>query len=279
MPFDRVVEALQPARDLSRAPVFQTLFALQNAPTSRFDLLEPINGPTGIAKYDLSLVLEERDGVLRGALEYSTALFERASAERFARQFAQLLRSVAADPDTPIDRLELSDAAERAHLEAFNDTANPHARLFLERFASQVAARPDAVAVEDEQQALTYAQLDRRANRLANHLRGLGVGPDVCVALQVNRSARMLVGILGVLKAGGAYVPLDPDYPAERRAYMFSDCGARVLVTDDDLDLGEDEHGPDVALHPDHLAYLIYTSGSTGRPKGVQVTAARRSPT
>src|SRR6516225_4143154 len=250
-------------------------------------------------KFDLSLSLGERRAAegtpagLEGVVEYATDLFERTTVEAIAARLVRLLVAAVATPDLPIGRLDILTPAERATiLGRWNDTAHalPGATL-PELFAAQVVRTPDAVAVVFEEQRLTYAQLDARANQLAHHLQGLGVGPESVVGLCVERSLEMVVGLLGILKAGGAYLPLDPDYPGERLAFMFEDAGAGVLVTHSallhrlpahaahivclDADrpkiAREPATAPVLALDPHNPAYVIYTSGSTGKPKGVVV--------
>src|SRR6516225_9884986 len=251
-------------------------------------------------KFDLSLSLGERRAAegtpagLEGVVEYATDLFERTSIEEIAARLVRLLVAAVATPDLPIGRLDILTPAERATiLGRWNDTAHalPGATL-PELFAAQVVRTPDAVAVVFEEQRLTYAQLDARANQLAHHLQGLGVGPESVVGLCVERSLEMVVGLLGILKAGGAYLPLDPDYPGERLAFMFEDAGAGVLVTHSalihrlpahaahivclDADrpkiAREPATAPTLELDPHNPAYVIYTSGSTGKPKGVVVS-------
>lgn len=295
VPFERIVDELGPERDPSRQPVFQTLFALQTAARERSRLadlrVEPVAGATGIAKYDLSLVLVERGGALTGALEFNTDLFEPATAQRFAAHFATLLAAAVAAPDTAVSALPLADAAQRRLvLDGFTPPALPYrtdARI-TDLIGDQVTARPDAVAVIGPDETLNYRQLDERARRVAGVLAAHGVGRGDVVGLHVERSAAMLVGILAVLHAGAAYLPLDPDYPAERLDNMLADAGATVLLSQRALHDRRPSHpGPVVLLDdagaiagppftctdgsPADPAYVIYTSGSTGRPKGVQV--------
>ena len=297
LPFDRLVEELRPERDLSRSPIFQTIFTLHNQSAPRTPLpgltwtTEP--GAVGVAKYDLSLVLTERDGGLAGALEYNTDLFDRATAERLADRFRRLLAAAVTEPDLAYTRLAITGPDEQAELDRWNDTvvARPEPALITELFARTVSDRPGAVALTGEDATLTYAELDRQANQLARQLIGLGVRSEQLVGLQVDRSAAMVVGLLGILKAGAAYVPLDPGYPRERLDYMLADAGAAALVTTSSLAGSTAFDGPVVrldadrlvlarhpetapagSLDPDQLAYVLYTSGSTGRPKGVEVT-------
>ncbi|MGA7427164.1 MAG: amino acid adenylation domain-containing protein, partial [Rhodoplanes sp.] len=304
LPFERLVEALNPARSLSRHPLFQVMLAFQNTAEASPELsglavsAEPV--ATRSAQFDLSVSLGERRGTdgspagLEGVIEYATDLFDRASVETLAGRLVRLLEGAVADPGRAISALEILSAAERrVLLHDWNDTARalPPANL-PELFAAQAERTPDAIAVVGEDQTLSYGELEVRANRLAHHLRGLGVGPEVVVGLCVERSAAMVVGLLGILKAGGAYLPLDPSYPAERLGFMLADAGAPVLVATESLADALPAHSarlvrlvadasaiargpaaaPPLALDPHHPAYVIYTSGSTGQPKGVVVT-------
>jgi amino acid adenylation domain-containing protein len=304
LPFERLVEVLNPARSLSRHPLFQVMLVLQNNAPASLGLpglstaFEPVT--TASAKFDLSFSLVERrasDGSpagIDGVIEYATDLFERASVEAMASRLLRLLEAAVAAPERAIGSLDILSPAERhTILRAWNDTARaiPCATL-PELFAAQVAKTPDVVAVVCEEQRLSYGELDARANQLAHHLQGLGVGPETVVGLCVERSPEMLVGLIGILKAGGAYLPLDPGYPPERLAFMLEDARAPVLVTHSALRdqlpaygariVHLDADWPAIAqlpttapanrLHPDNPAYVIYTSGSTGTPKGVAIT-------
>jgi amino acid adenylation domain-containing protein len=298
LPLEKLVQELQPVRDLSRHPVFQVLFALQNVSQERLELpglqLTGMGGEHVTAKFDLSLYIEQTEHELQGRFEYATDLFDAATIGRLVGHFETLLKGIVAAPDSRISALPLLGDAERRHLVTeWNATAAeyPCEKCLHELFARQAANAPDSVAVVYADQCLTYAELDRRANQLAHHLCGLGVGPEVVVGLLVERSPEMVVGLLGILKAGGAYLPLDPSYPLQRLAYMLTDARAAVLVTQAGLEHVVREHGARVVrldanweeitaepaeaprsdVNPDHLAYVIYTSGSTGRPKGVMV--------
>jgi amino acid adenylation domain-containing protein len=301
LPFERLVEELQPQRDPSRHPIFQVMFVLQNAPQEALELagltVTPWDVDSGTSKFDLTLRLTERDGELRGELEYSAELFEGGTAARLAGHYGALLAAACADPGRAVSRLPLLAEAQRGQLRGWNATAvsYPQEHL-LHRLVEQQARRaPDAEAVRCEGRALTYRQLDRRAALLARRLRGLGVGPDVPVGVCLERSCELPVALVGALKAGGCYVPLDPGYPAERLAFLLLDAAppvlltqrrlagrlpssaARVLYLDDgwgaDAD-GSEQDGapPDAGVGPEQLAYVIYTSGSTGKPKGAMNT-------
>ncbi|MBV9773009.1 MAG: amino acid adenylation domain-containing protein, partial [Gemmatimonadetes bacterium] len=297
LPFERLVEELQPERSLQHTPLFQVLFALQNNERGELKLGETEvealggGGGGGAAKFDLDLSMQEDEERIWGVLSYRAELWEAATIERMLEHFRAVLEAVAAAPSRPVAEIELLAGAEREQvLRAWNATARDYpARPVHEQVAAQAASTPDALAVTFEGETLTYAELNARANRLAHHLRRVGVGPEVPVGLCVERSAEMLVGVLGILKAGGAFVPLDPGYPSERLSYILSDAALPVLVTAGSAADALPEYGaavvrldaaalaeesaaePAPLAGPEHLAYVIYTSGSTGRPKGVWV--------
>ncbi|HYG65020.1 MAG TPA: amino acid adenylation domain-containing protein, partial [Thermoanaerobaculia bacterium] len=301
LPFERLVEAVAPERDLTRSPLFQVMFAFQNVPQGGTGIpglkLSPLPVDLEVAKFELMLTLAESAGGLAGTLEYDADLFDRSTAARLLSHLGRFLEAVASDPACRIGEVPLLDPAERHQLLVeWNDSGEDHAggMCLHELVGAQVERSPDAVAVSFEGEELSYAELERRANRLAWRLRELGVGPEVPVAMCVERSPAMVVGLLAVLKAGGAYVPLDPDYPAERLAYMIEDSGASLLLAQSHLVLrlpagdtrvllldgeeadsafapGAPEERPLGGAVPDSLLYIIYTSGSTGRPKGVMV--------
>jgi len=297
LPFEQLVERLDPARTLSHSPLFQVMFVLQNTAQTALELpglaIEALAQDTPIAKFDLTLSAAEDGDTLALGWEYATDLFEAATVERLAGHFAVLLAGIVAAPDGELSRLPLLTESERAQLAEWNATATafPADLTLVELFKAQVQASPEAVALVFEDARLTYAELNARANRLAHALIGRGVGPDVLVALCVERSIDMVVGLLGILKAGGAYVPLDPAYPPERLAFMLADSAAPILLTQtvlaDTLPTGDAERllldapgafadrpadNPPRRAGPDHLAYVIYTSGSTGQPKGCLIT-------
>jgi len=302
VPFEKLVEEMEPERDLSRSPLFQVMFILQNA-AGRAEQSLPAAGLQRVStearssKFDLTMSVTQRGDVLEGVLEYNTDLFEVETMVRLLEHYQNLLQAIAANPQDEIAALSLLGESERRQLlEEWNDTAGEYSgeSCLHELFEAQVERTPAAVAVVYGEQQLTYAELNSHANQLARHLRSLGVGPDVLVGICVERSVEMVVGLLGILKAGGAYVPLDPSYPAGRLAYLLEDAKVRVLLTQAHLcerlpQMAEavvcvDEEWPEIARHEsgnlssrvlaESLAYVIYTSGSTGGPKGVCVTHA-----
>ena len=297
VPFEMLVERLRPERDLSHAPFFEVMFVLQNAPPPVLGLpgveAHRLHIDNGSAKFDLTLAIFEGEGGLEGALEFSTELFRRATAERMLAHFTELLEGVVADPALRASELPLLPAAERRRLLAELASEGPHLSAreatIHEMFEAQVGRSPETIALVYGTERLTYRELNARAERLAQQLRGLGVGPETVVAVLLERNVELVVALLGVLKAAGAYLPLDHTYPTERLRLMFEDSGAAVLLTQASLrdrlsghdatvvcldaeEAPEEElesEGPQAA--PDNLAYLIYTSGSTGRPKGVAI--------
>ncbi|MFF3195077.1 non-ribosomal peptide synthase/polyketide synthase [Streptomyces misionensis] len=286
VPFEHLVEVLNPSRSLSHHPLFQTILAVQNAPMGRFSLpgldVTTYAVDTRTAKFDIGVSLVERSapdggpaGIV-GAIEYSTDLFDRATVTALAARWTRLMEAVTADPDRPIGAIELLGADERHRLlEGSNETAREVAAVPVpQAFAAQVAATPDAVALVCGDTELTYRQLDARANRFAHALIARGVGPEQTVAVALPRSVEAVVAVLGVLKAGAAYLPVDPAYPRARIAYMLDDARPSLVVDDPALVTEVSawpETDPAVALDARHPAYVIYTSGSTGHPKGVVV--------
>ncbi|QFY86061.1 non-ribosomal peptide synthetase DhbF [Bacillus subtilis] len=311
LPFERLVEVLNPARSRATHPLFQIMLAFQNTPDAELHLPDMesslrINS-VGSAKFDLTLEISEdrlADGTpngMEGLLEYSTDLFKRETAQALADRLMRLLEAAESDPDKQIGNLDILAPEERSSMVADWQSVSekiPHACL-PEQFEKQAALRPDAIAVVYEDQALSYAELNERANRLARMLISEGVGPEQFVALALPRSLEMAVGLLAVLKAGAAYLPLDPDYPADRIAFMLKDAQPAFIMTNtkaanhippvenvpkivlDDPELAEklntypaenpknkDRTQP---LSPLNTAYVIYTSGSTGVPKGVMI--------
>jgi len=272
LPFEKLVQELQPERDLSRNPLFQVMFVLQNAtkPLKEFPGLraEPIEIDVDRSPFDLSLFLRERDGRFIGYFEYSTDLFERETIERMARHFERLLEGIVADPNQPISRLSLLTEAERHQiLVEWNKTAteDPENKSIHELFEAQVERTPDAIALEFEGEEITYRELNRRANQVAHYLVRLGIGPEKLVGICVQRSIEMVVGLLGILKAGGAYVPLDPSYPKERLRFMLEDAQVSVLLTQEKL---AQDRGWKTVLSPSAALRLNSVEGmENGNPR------------
>jgi non-ribosomal peptide synthetase component F len=238
LPFEQVVEIVQPPRSLSHAAVFQAMFAWQNAPEGTLELpgltLSVLESGSAAAKFDLTLSLGEAGDEIAGSLGYATALFDHETIERWLGYWLRLLEAMAADDSQAVDRVALLGEAERHRIvEEWNATeaAYPAEKCIHELFEAQAARTPDAVAVVFGDERLSYAELNARANRLARHLIKLGVKPDDRVAICVERSLEMVVGLLATLKAGGAYVPLDPSYPAERLGYMLADSAPVAVLT------------------------------------------------
>ncbi|WP_051250928.1 non-ribosomal peptide synthetase [Paenibacillus harenae] len=297
-PFNTLVEKLNLPRDLSRNPLFDTMFSLQNIDMDTRELtglrIEPFHFEGGAAKFDLSLEATETEDELIISFEYGTALFKRETIERMGDHFLHILKEIAANPHLPIAEIDMMSVEEKSQLtERFNDTAAefPAETTIHEVFEAQADKTPDAVAVMDGSRTFTYRELNAQANRLAHKLRASGVGPDRIVPLMLERAAEMIIGILAIHKAGGAYLPVDPDFPEERIRYMLEDSGAEWLLTQTrfvakahSLPVGEMIDLDDPAAYadreagnlqpiagPSHLAYVIYTSGSTGKPKGVMI--------
>ncbi len=298
LPFEKLVEELQPQRDLSRQPLFQMMFVLQNVRQRPLKLqgltLQPLEIETETAKFDLTLTMTESDGGLIGSLEYSGDLFDAATARRMIGHLQNILRGIVIDPNQRISDVALMSATELNELLVdWNQTgANYQMGKSVHELIEENAERiPAAIAVVDQDQTLTYLELNRRANHLANHLLRRGVKTDDRIGICVRRSAKMVEGLLGILKAGCAYVPLDPLYPKERLELMIEDSRISILVTEErfveklagsvattvlvdagaDIIALESSNNPGKRVTDESLAYVIYTSGSAGRPKGVAV--------
>ncbi|MFN6517350.1 MAG: non-ribosomal peptide synthetase, partial [Nostoc sp. CreGUA01] len=298
LPFELLVERLQPERDLSHTPLFQVMFVLQNAPMSALELpgltLSSVESDSGTANFDLTLFIIETESGLVGSLTYSTDLFEETSIHRMVKHLQTLLEGIVTNPQQRLSQLPLLTESEKHQLLVeWNDTQVEYSQqqCIHELFEAQVERTPDAIAVVFEDEQLTYWELNARANQLAHYLQQLGVKPEVLVGICVERSLSMVIGLLAILKAGGAYVPLDPNYPKERLAFILGDAQAPVLLTQTSLLETIPEHKAKVVcLHTDwyliaqqsqenvssqvitdNLAYVVYTSGSTGRPKGVMI--------
>jgi amino acid adenylation domain-containing protein len=298
VPFELLVEELQPARDLGRTPLFQAVLALQNAFDAAVRLpglrTAPLAARTGTAKFELTLFGQETGDDLSLGFEAHLDLFEAPTVERMLDQLAALLEGVVADDLLRLSDLPLLGDAEREQVLAWSRaTATDFSvRCLHHGFEAQAARRPGAAAVAFEDAVLTYGELDRRANRLARRLLVLGAGPEVRVGICLDRSLDTVVAILATLKSGSAYVPLDPGYPQERLAFLLADAAPAVLLTDralldslpphgaavllvDEAAADGDDSPLNIAAEPGNAAYVIYTSGSTGKPKGVVVTHAQ----
>ncbi len=312
-PFAGLVERLQPVRDPSLTPLFQVMFSLQKTPLSgesslallalgkaggRFQLgeltVEPMALERFVAPFDLTLMMAEDDDVIAASLQYNTDIFNAATISRLARNLEVLLDAVAGDPRRSLSQLPVIADSERDFLlKRCNQTGRDYQidSTLHQFFERQVERAPHATALVFEDRQMTYQELNRRANKLARYLRRLGAGPEVIVAISVERSLEMVIGLLGILKAGAAYLPLDPGYPEPRLRYMLEDSGARLLVTqkrllttllveqaqvvclDSDWEIiaQEPEENLRSGVTAENLAYVIYTSGSTGKPKGVMI--------
>lgn len=298
LPFEKLVETLRPERDMSHTPLFQVMFALQNTPMPALEFsglqLTPLEIDHGMAKFDLTLDLEETPYGIKGWLEYNTDLFDAETIQRMAEHFQTLLAGIIANPEQHLSDLPLLSVPEKHQiLEQWNSTQTeyPQDKSIHQLFEAQVEKTPDANALIFQDKQLTYQQLNQRANQLAHYLQKLGVQPEVRVGICVERSEELVVGLLGILKAGGAYIPLDPKYPQERLAFMLQDAQAPVLLTqkqlldqltgdsaqvvclDSDWETisQESAENPHVPVLPENNAYVLYTSGSTGQPKAVVI--------
>src|SRR5262249_6307158 len=296
VPFEKLVEELQPERHTSHSPLYQVMFELQNAPLGGLELpgvnLELMAADNATAKFDLTLNLQEVGEVIGGSLGYSTDLFEAETIGRMVSHFLTLLEDAVDHPDKRLSALDLMSVEECGQLahtwnNAWNDTQSiyPQDRLVHELFELQVERRPEAVAVVYESEEITYSELNRRAGETARRLQSVGIGPETLVGVALQRSIEMVVALLGILKAGGAFVTFDLTYPKERLAFLFADTGVRVLLTQQHLleklppFEGEVIFPEEEVNHrgtentekvgPEQLAYVFYTSGSTGQPKGV----------
>jgi amino acid adenylation domain-containing protein len=297
VPFEHVMQELQPERNAGQNALFQVLFALEPLPSALPAgwSVQPISVETGSARCDLSLILTEYPEGLQGYFEYRSDLFDRAPIERMVGHWLTLLEAAVAHPTEPVSTLPLLTEREcHQLLVEWNATQAPYPQdtPLHHLIEAQVERTPDAIAVSFADRRLTYRELNLQANRLAHSLREKGVGPDILVGIFVERSLEMVVGLLGILKAGAAYVPIDPTYPAERIGFMLEDAQMHALVTQDRLVSRLPEHtatiirldadaevlqqqptaNPTPLAEPHHLAYVIFTSGSTGRPKGVQIS-------
>ncbi|HJS23707.1 MAG TPA: amino acid adenylation domain-containing protein [Pyrinomonadaceae bacterium] len=282
VPFEKLVEELQPQRNMSHSPLFQVTISLQNDAEEEWTLpglkLDSLPRETTSAKFDLSLTMIETQDEIDCSLEYNTDLFDAIRIKRMLAHFENLLQSAIENPAQRISLIGLLTEQERQQLVKWNDTSYDYAQdaRLHQLFEQQVERTPQAEALVFENWRLSYDQLNKQANKLAHHLRDLGVGPETRVGVMMERSIEMVVSLLAILKAGGAYVPLDPAYPQERLSFMLDDASVSLLLTQQTLaeyvDAGnlrdKSEANPEVTIEADNLAYVIFTSGSTGRPKG-----------
>ncbi|MDN4080838.1 non-ribosomal peptide synthase/polyketide synthase [Paenibacillus polymyxa] len=294
-PFEELVEKLELQRDLSRNPLFDTMFVLQNIEQGEQEIeglrFTPYDQGHPAAKFDLTLTVSEADGALNCTLEYATAIYKRETAERMAGHFVQLIQEAIANPGLSLSSLDIVTPQEKSMLMKDADEAKadyPRDQTIHALFEEQAVRNPDAVAVVCEEATLSYSELNERANGLARTLRERGLQPDGLVGIMADRSLEMVVGILAILKAGGAYVPVDPEYPEDRIRFMLEDSGAKLLLTqahlgtrisftgdivnlDEAASYKEDVSNLEPTAGPNHLAYVIYTSGTTGKPKGTLI--------
>ncbi|WP_010503429.1 non-ribosomal peptide synthetase, partial [Paenibacillus elgii] len=294
-PFEELVEKLSVKRDVSRNPLFDTMFVLQNTEQGELNIeglkFKRYPNEHTVSKFDLTLnAMEEAEGITC-SIEYASSLYKPESVERMAQHFTQLIDVIVNDPQTKLSAIEIITPQEKAKiLGVFNDTAAdyPREKTIHQLFEEQAERTPEQVAVVFENEQLTYRELNERANQLARTLGAEGLQTGQPVGLMVERSLEMIAGILGILKAGGAYVPIDPDYPEDRIRYILEDSGARLLlaqnhlrervcftgklmVLDDEQTYNKDGSNLELVMEANDLAYVIYTSGSTGKPKGVQI--------
>jgi amino acid adenylation domain-containing protein len=297
-PFELLVEALQPERDLSHTPIFQAAFSLQTVPMPELVIQDVIITPydvsSGSAKFDLTMVMEELPDHLAGTLEFNADIFDEKTIARMLRHFEILFEGLVTHPDEAISTLPILSPEERKLiLDHWNqtDVSTPVDRCVHELFESWVESDPGSIALMFQERQVSYQELDRLSNQLAHYLQKMGVGPEVLVGISTDRSIEMMVGVLGILKAGGAYLPLDPSYPAGRLAFMLEDSQIQILLSQSHVSVHLPVHQaktinldsdwvvisrepatkPAVNINPDNLAYMIYTSGSTGRPKGTML--------
>ena len=296
LPFERLVDEIQPERNLSHSPLFQVSFVLQNAPLEELKLSgltwSSLETENLTAKFDLNLAMRETEAGLKGVWEYNCDLFEASTIERMMGHFQVLLESIVTNPDESVTNLSLLTQQEQQQLSEWNNTDVDYPSSCIHQlFELQVADTPDAVAVVDQTQQLTYSQLNNQANQLAHYLKKLGVGKETLVGIVSARCLEMIIALLAILKAGAAYVPIDPSAPCERLAYMLSETGIELVLTQEfyleklsiyplqllplDRDwkiiAGESQANLKTEVTPHNLAYVMYTSGSTGNPKGVEV--------
>ena len=295
VPFEMVVEEMAVDRTMGQTPLFQVIFAMQAEAVVEMKGLQvtDVEVDSGTAKFDLTMIVSEDEGRLKGYVSYDTDLFEAGSIKRLVGHYERLLQELVRDREQAVGAVLLLGAEERQRLLIeWNQTSAPVPDSCLhELFEAQVGRTPEAVAVRFEERQLSYGELNRRANQLAHHLRGLGVGPEMLVGVLLERSIELVVALLGILKAGAAYLPLDAEYPGERLSFMLADAQVPVLLTQESLServpassaqvlcidrdwpaVSEGAENPRTSVSAENLAYVIYTSGSTGEPKGVLIS-------
>ncbi|MDZ7336583.1 MAG: amino acid adenylation domain-containing protein, partial [candidate division KSB1 bacterium] len=299
LPFEILVDAIQPDRNISHAPLFQVMFDLQNAsklPLQLADLKFQVHEiDTETAKFDLLVSLAETDRGLKAIFEYNTNLFQATTIERMAAHFQIILSEIVQNPDQRISQLAILTAAEQHKMiiEWNNGVAElPAIPLIHRLFEQQAEQNSDATAVIFQEQHVSYGQLNERANCLAHYLISLGAGPETIVGICIERSIEMVLAMIAVLKTGAAYLPLDPSYPQERLSFILNDANANFVLTSGSIPLPTENadvriirldedwpnishfpvHNPNISVEPENLAYVIYTSGSTGQPKGVMIS-------
>ena len=281
-PFEKLVEAISPERDMSYSPLFQVMMVLQNTPDEAIDLgdveIAPFEIESKISKFDLTLNLEESENILNGNLEYNTDLFKNDTISRLIKYYLKVLETITENNEIKISDIELIDDEEKQKLLLeWNDTKAdyPKDKCIHQLFEEQVSKTPDNIAVVFEDKQLTYRDLNEKSNQLAHTLRDKRVKPDSIVAIIAEKSIEMIVGILGVLKAGGAYLPIAPDLPDERIKFMLKDADVEHILTqeylNDESNYSSNYSNPEQLNTSSDLAYVIYTSGSTGIPKGVMI--------
>ncbi|PNJ95094.1 non-ribosomal peptide synthetase [Cylindrospermopsis raciborskii C04] len=304
VPFEKIVEEINPQRNLSQHPLFQVMFVWQNAPMNKLELpnlqLSPWRLEQRLAKFDLTLLMTETEQGIDGTWEYRTDLFAPETINRMIGHFETLLKGIIAEPQKPITHLPILTSHEKNQLlfqwnqTQFEYPLYQQNKCLHQLFELQVEKTPNNVAVVFKNQSLTYFQLNQRANQLAHYLQAKGIGPETLVGVCLERSEQLIISILAVLKAGGAYVPIDPAYPSDRLEFLFQDsgivllitqrkvisqlpeCGAEIIILEDIAKQieGNNSQTPAVNILPENAAYVIYTSGSTGKPKGCIVTHA-----
>ena len=302
LPFEKLVEVLQPARNPSHTPIFQVMFGYQEQPPATINLpgldISPLEIDGETSKFDLTLLLEGRHDSLSGVLEYSADLFEATTIRRYVESFQQVLHSIVESPNSPVDEISLLTSKDEAKiLERWcgTSTSYPRDRSIQSLFEEEVTRHPESIALLGDEISVTYRELDERANRLSHRLIDSGITPGASVGICLQRSIDLIAGILAILKSGGVYVPLDPEYPRERLGFMMDDAAIRALVANAEtnphvkplatarqveillvgnlpsVDSEDESNSPGVSTPADQIAYTMYTSGSTGKPKGADI--------